>query len=331
MNKDLEEINNFYLFYTLYYFLFFYFCYNKFLGTIEKMIINTGQRTDIPAFYSKWFINRIKEGYVLVRNPYYPKLVTKFILDPKVVDVIGFCTKNPHPMLEYLDDLSDFRQFWYISITAFGKDLEPNVPHVDKVIEDFKYLSKKLGKNAINWRYTPIIINEKYPVERHIRAFEYIASHLVGYTSLAVFGFVDIYEKLKLNHPEILDTSDENKIYLAREFSKIAKKYNMNLRLCSKEKWLRNFGIDVDGCMRLEDYENAIGLNLKPNKKMQARKNYCSCFLSNDFCKYCYANGNAQFVKNNFLKHDDNSPFIIGTFSKDDIIKEAKQESWIIK
>ena len=340
MNKDLEKINNFYLFYTLYYFLFFYFCYNKFLGTIEKMIINTGQRTDIPAFYSKWFINRIKEGYVLVRNPYYPKLVTKFILVPKVVDVIGFCTKNPHPMLEYLDDLSDFRQFWYISITAFGKDLEPNVPHVDKVIEDFKYLSKKLGKNAINWRYTPIIINEKYPVERHIRAFEYIASHLVGYTSLAVFGFVDIYEKLKLNHPEILDTSDENKIYLAREFSKIAKKYNMNLRLCSKEKWLRNFGIDVDGCMRLEDYENAIGLNLKPNKKMQARKNYCSCFLSNDigaynsclhFCKYCYANGNAQFVKNNFLKHDDNSPFIIGTFSKDDIIKEAKQESWIIK
>lgn len=304
------------------------------------MIINTGQRTDIPAFYSKWFINRIKEGYVLVRNPYYPKLVTKFILDPKVVDVIGFCTKNPHPMLEYLDDLSDFRQFWYISITAFGKDLEPNVPHVDKVIEDFKYLSKKLGKNAINWRYTPIIINEKYPVERHIRAFEYIASHLVGYTSLAVFGFVDIYEKLKLNHPEILDTSDENKIYLAREFSKIAQKYNMNLRLCSKEKWLRNFGIDVDGCMRLEDYENAIGLNLKPNKKMQARKNYCSCFLSNDigaynsclhFCKYCYANGNAQFVKNNFLKHDDNSPFIIGTFFKDDIIKEAKQESWIIK
>ena len=104
------------------------------------MIINTGQRTDIPAFYSKWFINRIKEGYVLVRNPYYPSLVTKFILDPKVVDVIGFCTKNPRPMFQYFDQISQFKQFWYISITCFGKDIEPNVPHVNEVIEDFKFL-----------------------------------------------------------------------------------------------------------------------------------------------------------------------------------------------
>ena len=90
------------------------------------MIINTGQRTDIPAFYSKWFINRIREGFVLVRNPYYPSIVTKFILDPKVVDVIGFCTKNPRPMFPYLDEIKNFGQFWYVSITGFEKDLEPN-------------------------------------------------------------------------------------------------------------------------------------------------------------------------------------------------------------
>ena len=88
------------------------------------MIINTGQRTDIPAFYSKWFINRIREGFVLVRNPYNPKLVTKFKLNPNVVDVIGFCTKNPKPMFQYLDELKPFGQFWYISITGFdGLDI----------------------------------------------------------------------------------------------------------------------------------------------------------------------------------------------------------------
>lgn len=301
------------------------------------MIINTGQRTDIPAFYSKWFINRIREGYVLVRNPYYPSLVTKFLLNPDVVDVIGFCTKNPRPMFKYLDELKPFGQFWYISITGFDKDIEPNVPSIDQVIEDFKFLSYKVGKNAIALRYTPIIINEKYTLQRHIDTFEYITSKLEGYTSLAVFGFVDIYDKLKRNHPEIIDCDDSLKIIIAKEFLKIANKHHMELRLCSKEKWLSSYGIDVNGCMRLEDYERAIGFSLTPTKKMEARKGYCSCYLSSDIgsynsclnlCSYCYANGNSNLVLSNFKKHDEDSPFLIGNISPDDKIRLAKQESW---
>lgn len=301
------------------------------------MIINTGQRTDIPAFYSKWFINRIREGYVLVRNPYYPSLVTKFLLNPDVVDVIGFCTKNPRPMFKYLDELKPFGQFWYISITGFDKDIEPNVPSIDQVIEDFKFLSYKVGKNAIALRYTPIIINEKYTLQRHIDTFEYITSKLEGYTSLAVFGFVDIYDKLKRNHPEIIDCDDSLKIIIAKEFLKIANKHHMELRLCSKEKWLSSYGKDVNGCMRLEDYERAIGFSLTPTKKMEARKGYCTCYLSNDIgsynsclhlCSYCYANGNPNLVLSNFKKHDEDSPFLIGNISPDDKIRLAKQESW---
>ena len=301
------------------------------------MIINTGQRTDIPAFYSKWFINRIREGYVLVRNPYYPSLVTKFLLNPDVVDVIGFCTKNPRPMFKYLDELKPFGQFWYISITGFDKDIEPNVPSIDQVIEDFKFLSYKVGKNAIALRYTPIIINEKYTLQRHIDTIEYITSKLEGYTSLAVFGFVDIYDKLKRNHPEIIDCDDSLKIIIAKEFLKIANKHHMELRLCSKEKWLSSYGIDVNGCMRLEDYERAIGFSLTPTKKMEARRGYCTCYLSNDIgsynsclhlCSYCYANGNSNLVLSNFKKHDEDSPFLIGNISPDDKIRLAKQESW---
>lgn len=301
------------------------------------MIINTGQRTDIPAFYSKWFMNRIREGYVLVRNPYYPSLVTKFLLNPDVVDVIGFCTKNPRPMFKYLDELKPFGQFWYISITGFDKDIEPNVHSIDQVIEDFKFLSDKVGKNAIALRYTPIIINEKYTLQRHIDTFEYITSKLEGYTSLAVFGFVDIYDKLKRNHPEIIDCDDSLKIIIAKEFLKIANKHHMELRLCSKEKWLSSYGIDVKGCMRLEDYERAIGFSLTPTKKMEARRGYCTCYLSNDIgsynsclhlCSYCYANGNSNLVLSNFKKHDEDSPFLIGNISPDDKIRLAKQESW---
>ncbi len=304
------------------------------------MIINTGQRTDIPAFYSKWFANRLDEGFVLVRNPYYPKLVTKFVLNPEVVDVISFCTKNPRPMFQYMDKLSKYKQFWHITITGFGKYLEPNVPHVDQVIEDFKYLSNIVGPNSIVWRYTPIIITDRYPVERHIRAFEYIASRLSNYTKVVVFGFIDLYDKLQKIHPELKDTTDENKILLAKEFLKIVNKYGMELRLCSKEKWLKDYGIDIDGCMRLEDYEKSLGVKLKPTQKMEARKNYCSCFLSNDIgsynscmhlCKYCYANGDEKQILANHRKHDENSPFLIGHQEVDDQIKVAKQESWIAK
>ena len=302
------------------------------------MIINTGQRTDIPAFYSKWFINRIREGYVYVRNPYYPTLITKFLLNPDVVDVIGFCTKNPRPMFHYLDEIKDYGQFWYISITGFNRDLEPNVPPINQVIEDFKYLSNKIGNNAIGWRYTPIIINDKYTKEYHINKFEEIASKLEGYTKLVAYGFVDIYPKLNKNHPEIKDTDDETKIEITKAFIETAKKHHMNLRLCSKEKWLKEYGVDIDGCMRVEDYESSISSNLNIKQKMEARKGYCACYLSNDIgsynscmhlCSYCYANGNKQLVLQNVASHDDNSPFLIGNIKETDKIKEAKQESYI--
>ena len=132
------------------------------------MIINTGCRTDIPAFYSKWFINRIREGYVLVRNPYYQNQVTKYILKHEVVDSIEFCTKNPEPMLKYLDQIKNFKQFWYVTITPYGKDIEANVPTKDKVINSFKKLSSKVGKEFVGWRYDPIFINEEFNVNKHI-------------------------------------------------------------------------------------------------------------------------------------------------------------------
>lgn len=301
------------------------------------MIINTGQRTDIPAFYSKWFMNRIHEGFVLVRNPYYPTIVTKFRLDPKTVDVLGFCTKNPRPMFPYLDELKPFGQFWYVSITGFGKDLEPNVPPIDQAIEDFQYLSKKVGSHAVGWRYTPIIVNEKYTVEHHIKTFEMIAKALKGYTELAVFGFLDLYPKLQRIHPELKDAKEEDKIALAKAFLAIAKENGMDLRLCSKEKWLSSYGIDVDGCMRIEDYERSIQSKLDIKQKMQARKGYCACYLSNDIgsynsclhlCSYCYANGDADAVKKNYAQHDDDSPLLIGHLSPEDKVRETRQESY---
>ncbi len=87
------------------------------------MIINTGMRTDIPAFYSRWFLNRLEAGVVLIRNPYNPNQVTRYHLSPDVVDLIGFCTKNPAPMLPHMDVLKDYGQYWLVTITPYGKDM----------------------------------------------------------------------------------------------------------------------------------------------------------------------------------------------------------------
>lgn len=109
------------------------------------MIINTGMRTDIPDFYSTWLLNRIKDGYVYVRNPYYRHQVTKYSLSPDVVDCLAFCTKNPHPLINYLSELDKYNQFWFVTITLYGKDIEPNVPDKKLVIADFKKLSNHIG------------------------------------------------------------------------------------------------------------------------------------------------------------------------------------------
>ncbi|EHO16630.1 hypothetical protein HMPREF9623_01329 [Stomatobaculum longum] len=102
------------------------------------MILNTGCRTDIPAYYSRWFYNRINAGYVCTRNPYRPNQVLKYRLDPELVDILCFCTKNPAPMLPRLAELDRFRQFWFVTLTPYGKEIEPNVPYKRTVSESIR-------------------------------------------------------------------------------------------------------------------------------------------------------------------------------------------------
>ena len=109
-------------------------------------------RTDIPAFYSEWFMNRMRAGYVLVRNPYRLDWITRYELNSDVVDCISFCTKNPGPMLKHLDELKRFHQYWFVTITPYGKDVELNVPPKEKVMQDFITLSKTVGVKCIGWR-----------------------------------------------------------------------------------------------------------------------------------------------------------------------------------
>ena len=301
------------------------------------MIINTGQRTDIPAFYSDWFVNRLKAGFVLVRNPYNPRSVTRYRLSPEVVDLIGFCTKNPAPMLPHLDLLRPYGQYWYVTITPYGKEIEPGVPDKREVLESFRRLSDTVGPDRMGWRYDPVFISGDYPAERHIKAFEYMAQTLSGYTRTAVISFVDLYEKTKRNFPEVRPVTAEQRLQLGKAFVEIAGQYGMTVRPCGEGDELAPFGADCSGCMTVAMYEQALGRRLKVPKTAPARKE-CACYLGGDIgayntcghlCRYCYANYDAATVRKNLAAHDPESPLLIGHLELGDQVHEAKQESWI--
>jgi DNA repair photolyase len=301
------------------------------------MIINTGCRTDIPAYFSEWFFNRIKEGYVYVRNPYYKNQVMKYKLTPDVVDCLAFCTKNPGPMLPRIHEIDEFRQFWFVTITPYGKEIEPNVPNKEKVIEDFKKLSSTIGAEKIGWRYDPIFITNKYTLEKHIEDFEKMAAKLAGYTHDCVISFIDLYEKTKRNFPGVKAVTNEERSTIAKEFVRIGKKYDIQIKTCVEGQELSKYGVDCSGCMTKPVIEKAIGVRLKLHQKKSTRGG-CNCLLGNDIgeyntcghgCVYCYANYDQKTVIDNMKRHNPKSPFLISGNMNGDIVKEARQESFI--
>ena len=294
-------------------------------------------RTDIPAFYSRWFLNRIKEGYVLVRNPYNPSAVTKYKIDPGVVDLIAFCTKNPAPMLPFMDILKPYGQYWFVTITPYGKEIEPNVPDKAKVIEDFKTLSEIVGVDSMGWRYDPIFITEKYSLDFHLKAFEKMAKELSGYTHTCVISFIDLYKKVVNNFPQAKEVSKAERIKIGKTFAEIGKKYGITIKACAEGDELKSYGVDCDGCLTKSTYETALNTKLNMPKR-KGQRGACACFLGNDIgaydtckhlCKYCYANTNPKAVLYNSKLHNPNSPFLIGSHQPGDKIHEARQESWI--
>ena len=300
------------------------------------MIINTGMRTDIPAFYSEWLMNRLREGYVLVRNPYRPDYVTKYELSPDVVDCLAFCTKNPEPMLKYMDELKRFKQYWFVTITPYGRETEPNVPPKENVMQSFISLSKSVGINSVGWRYDPIFIDDTYTTERHISDFEQMCKTLSEYTSVCVISFIDLYENVKRNFPQARTVTRDERITLGKAFAEIGSRYGITIKACAEGKELVPYGVDCGGCMTKETFEAVVGSRLNVPKRKSQRAE-CFCVLGTDigaydtcghFCKYCYANYNRENVMRNMQLHDPASPLLVGWLREGEVVHPAKQERW---
>lgn len=304
------------------------------------MILSASRRTDIPNYYSEWFFNRIKDGYVYVRNPMNVHQVSKIDINPEMVECIVFWTKNPEPMLNRLEELAPYHYYFQFTLTGYGKDMECHVPHKrERIIPIFQELSKKTGMQKVIWRYDPVIFTKKYTPEYHLKAFEQIAAALRGYTEKCVISFVDLYAKNKKNMKllEWYEADEEELREFAEKISKIAKKNGMSIGSCAERMDLEEYGIEHNCCIDKTLIESIIGCRLKAGRDKNQREE-CGCMESVDIgtyntckngCKYCYANYSEESVVKNYSKYDPESPILCGAIGASDKITERKVKSLI--
>ena len=301
------------------------------------MIINTGGRTDTVQYFTPWLLKRFAEGYVYSRNPLFQNKVTRYELTPDKVDCVQFCSKNYEPILDHLQPIiSRFPTYFHYTITAYGKDVEPGVPTIEKSVETLKKLSAIVGRQRLAWRYDPVLLTDKYTIDRHLGTFESMAKELTPYVDRCIFSFVEMYKKVEVNMPELIPLSVEDMDILARGFGEIAAKYGLYMQTCGNNGDYSRFGIHSSGCMTLDMIGQANGIEFRKLKHKGMRQG-CGCIETRDIgaydtclngCKYCYANKWPQKAVENYKDHDSDSPLLLGHLKDTDVIQQGAQKSF---
>ena len=292
------------------------------------MILNVSGRCDIVAFFTPWFLNRIREGFFDVRNPFNPKLISR--ISYQNVDAILFCTKNPRPIIPYLSEIKKPILF-HVTLTSYKNEIEINVKEKPKIIQDIIDLSSILGKENVVVRYDPIFLSDVYTVQYHIKAFQRICELLDGKISKIIISFLDEYKNVK-NNRDILkyhDFTEDDYREIGFHFSQIAHHHGIRVHTCFENRNLSEYGMDIGECI---SHELAYVMTGKKFQNWRARKgNQCNCVQMVDIgvyntcshmCKYCYANYDERKVEQNLMLHNPNSSLLIGEILEDDIIKE---------
>ena len=283
------------------------------------MIISASRRTDIPAFYSEWFFNRLKEGYVLVPNPRNSGRLGRVELATKNVDCIVFWTKNPSAMLDKLWQLDSLGYFYYIqfTLTPYDKDIETGLLPKPQLLQAFRKMSKQIGAHRSVWRYDPIIVDLEHPVEWHTERFTEMCGSLQSYTERCFISFVDPYKSLSGKYSSL--TNDEM-IAVASGFSEIASKHGITLYTCAEEIDLSGYGVEHGACIDHNLIEKIIGQRITAKKDANQRA-ACCCIESVDIgaygtcshgCSYCYATSNEKAALRRMAAHDPKAPMLTG-------------------
>ncbi len=292
------------------------------------MILSASRRTDIPCYYSEWFFNRLKEGYVLSSNPMNRKQLRNLSLSTDEIDCIVFWTKDPLPMMDRLPIITSMGYCYYFQFTLnpYDRSLEQNLRKKKDIIATFKKLSDLLGKEKVLWRYDPIIINQDLTISYHEENFAKLCRQLRGYTDICTISFVDLYHKLNKSVKDSILTliTEEQMHQLAYHLSMIAKEYDIELRACCEQVDFTKDGIKPAACIDKKVIEHICGHAI-PIKKDRNQRPCCGCLQSIDIgvyntckngCVYCYANHSEASINNNLRRHDPSADILISNLYK---------------
>jgi len=287
------------------------------------VIISASRRTDIPAHYSDWFFNRLREGYVMAANPRNARQVRRVSLKPEDVDGIVFWTKNPQPCLPRLSELSDYAYYFQVTITPYDADVEPGIPSKENVIlPAVLRLSDEIGPARVVWRYDPILLSGKYSKGFHYKAFGAMARRLAGRAARCTVSFLDMYKNTARNALAmgLLPMTEADMLEMAEKIAGIAKEYGIPLDACAEEMDFSRLGIGRARCVDPAILSAASGRPIE-FKRQKGQRPACGCAESVDIgayntcpngCKYCYANFSPERIRGNLSRFDPASPSLTG-------------------
>jgi len=296
------------------------------------MIISASRRTDIPAFYSEWFMNRLQKGYCLVPNPFNPRQVSRISLVPESVDAIVFWSKNPVPMLPFLPTVEGIGYRFYFSFTLndYPKVLEPGLPPLAERISAFIELSKRIGPRRVIWRYDPIILSNKTDASYHRKTFEGLCQQLEGYTHRVITSIITLYRKTLWNLTPLKNQGyvfDKNPRRnpgtetLLSHIATVATEHGLDIFACAERRDYTHLGIKPSSCIDAALIRELWGISVS-SKKDPGQREHCGCAMSRDIgmtdtcphgCPYCYSNMNAEIALRRYKIHDPGSAALIGS------------------
>lgn len=295
------------------------------------MIISASRRTDIPAFHAEWMMERIREGFAYVRNPFNAHQVSRVSLKREDAEAIVFWTKDATRMLPHLDELEErgYRFLFQYTLTPYGREIEKGVDK-RRAMEAFLTLSERLGKNRVIWRYDPILLTEEWTAERHMRTFEQMCRRLEGVVDRCVISFVDLYAEVRRRAPEIYAPNDEEMRLMAREIARLARAHGMIPSACAEKTDFGGEGLEARGCIDAEDIGRLLDTKIEVRRD-DTQRGACRCIKSVDIgaydacehgCLYCYA----RTGRHPAGECDVHSPILRGRIGEEDRVTGRKEK-----
>ncbi len=284
------------------------------------MILSASRRTDIPALYGPWLLNRLGAGEVLIPDPYRAGAGTRLLFSPETVDCLVFWTKNPLPFLPLLEEIEGLgytRYYFSYTITAFGPELEPGLPPVKERLAAFQALSRRLGPSRVDWRFDPIILDKERTPAWYEKRFAALCPVLAPYTQRCILSFADFYRHLGKSFPQPSRGEMEE---TAGRLSETAQRYGLPLFTCAEEGDFSPWGIRHGACIDKGKVEETAGypVGVKPHR---GQRGACGCVESVDIgaygtcvngCAYCYATKSHAAARSRYAAHDPQSPLLTG-------------------